>query len=137
MPPTQNAHEDHFDAIIVGAGFAGMYMLYKLRGMGLSARVYERGDGVGGTWYWNRYPGARCDFESMEYSYSFDDALQQDWDWKEKYGTQPEILKYASHVADRLDLGRVGIRPIPRRLCTLAAREETIIEEAWIRSRPE
>ena len=106
MPPTQNAHEDHFDAIIVGAGFAGMYMLHKLRGMGLSARVYERGDGVGGTWYWNRYPGARCDFESMEYSYSFDDALQQDWDWKEKYGTQPELLKYANHVADRFDLRR-------------------------------
>lgn len=106
MLSTQNVHEERFDAIIVGAGFAGMYMLYKLRSMGLNTRVYERGDGVGGTWYWNRYPGARCDLESMEYSYSFDDALQQDWDWKEKYGTQPELLKYANHVADRFDLRR-------------------------------
>ena len=79
MLSAQNVYEDGFDAIIVGAGFAGMYMLYKLRSMGLNMRVYERGDGVGGTWYWNRYPGARCDLESMEYSYSFDDALQQDW----------------------------------------------------------
>jgi len=106
MLSTKNEHDDHFDAIIVGAGFAGMYMLFKLRGMGLSVRVYERGDGVGGTWYWNRYPGARCDLESMEYSYSFDDALQQDWNWKEKYGTQPELLRYANHVADRFDLRR-------------------------------
>ena len=106
MLSAQNVYEDGFDAIIVGAGFAGMYMLYKLRSMGLNTRVYERGDGVGGTWYWNRYPGARCDLESMEYSYSFDDALQQDWDWKEKYGTQPELLKYANHVADRFDLRR-------------------------------
>ena len=106
MLSNQNVHEERFDAIIVGAGFAGMYMLYKLRSMGLNTRVYERGDGVGGTWYWNRYPGARCDLESMEYSYSFDDALQQDWDWKEKYGTQPELLKYANHVADRFDLRR-------------------------------
>ena len=83
-----------------------MYMLHKLRGMGLSVRVYERGDGVGGTWYWNRYPGARCDLESMEYSYSFDKELQQEWDWQEKYGTQPELLKYANHVADRFDLRR-------------------------------
>ena len=98
--------QTHFDAIVVGAGFAGMYMLHKLRGMGLSVRVYERGDGVGGTWYWNRYPGARCDLESMEYSYSFDKDLQQEWDWQEKYGTQPELLKYANHVADRFDLRR-------------------------------
>ena len=82
MVSTKNAHEDHLDAIIVGAGFAGMYMFYKHRGMGKSERVYERGDGVGGTWYWNGYPGARRDLESMECSYSFDDALQQDWDWK-------------------------------------------------------
>ena len=70
-----------FDAVIVGAGFAGLYMLHRLRGLGLSARVFEAGDGVGGTWYWNRYPGARCDVESMDYSYSFSDELQQEWDW--------------------------------------------------------
>jgi cyclohexanone monooxygenase len=97
---------ENFDAIVVGAGFAGMYMLHRLRGMGLSVRVYERGDGVGGTWYWNRYPGARCDLESMEYSYSFDKDLEQEWNWAEKYGTQPELLKYANHVADRFDLRR-------------------------------
>jgi cyclohexanone monooxygenase len=100
------AAEEHFDAIVVGAGFAGMYMLHRLRAMGLTARVYERGDGVGGTWYWNRYPGARCDLESMEYSYSFDQDLEQEWNWAEKYGTQPELLKYANHVADRFDLRR-------------------------------
>ena len=106
MPHSKNISEDSFDIVIVGAGFAGMYMLYKLRSMGLNTRVYERGDGVGGTWYWNRYPGARCDLESMEYSYSFDNDLQQEWNWKEKYGTQPELLKYANHVADRFDLRR-------------------------------
>jgi cyclohexanone monooxygenase len=95
---------DTFDVVVVGAGFAGMYMLHKLRGLGLSARVYEQGDGVGGTWYWNRYPGARCDVESMQYSYSFSDELQQEWDWSERYAPQPEILKYANHVADRFDL---------------------------------
>ncbi|MEU6715110.1 NAD(P)/FAD-dependent oxidoreductase [Nonomuraea sp. NPDC046802] len=93
-----------YDAIVVGAGFAGMYMLHKLRGLGLSVRVFETGDGVGGTWYWNRYPGARCDVESMEYSYSFDDELQQEWEWTERYPSQPEILRYANHVADRFDL---------------------------------
>src|ERR1700742_1568991 len=94
------------DAVVVGAGFAGMYMLHRLRGSGLSVRVYEQGDGVGGTWYWNRYPGARCDVESMQYSYSFSDELQQQWDWTERYAPQPEILKYANHVADRFDLRR-------------------------------
>ena len=94
------------DAIIVGAGFAGMYMLYRLRGEGLSATVLEAADGVGGTWYWNRYPGARCDIESMQYSFQFDEALQQDWEWTERYATQPEILRYAEHVADRFDLRR-------------------------------
>src|SRR3978361_1557583 len=99
-----NRGEDQFDGGVVGAGFAGMYMLHRLRGLGLSARVYEQGDGVGGTWYWNRYPGARCDVESMQYSYSFSDELQQQWDWSERYAPQPEILKYANHVADRFDL---------------------------------
>jgi cyclohexanone monooxygenase len=92
------------DVVIVGAGFAGMYMLHRLRGLGLSARVFEQGSDVGGTWYWNRYPGARCDVESMQYSYSFDDKLQQEWDWSERYAPQPEILKYAQHVADRFNL---------------------------------
>ncbi len=95
-----------FDAVIVGAGFAGLYMLHKLRGMGFSARVFEAGSGVGGTWYWNRYPGARCDVESMQYSYQFSEELQQEWEWSEKYSPQPEILRYANHVADRFDLRR-------------------------------
>ena len=96
----------NFDVMIVGAGFAGMYMLHKLRGMGLKARVLEMGDDVGGTWYWNRYPGARCDIESMEYSLQFDDDLEQEWEWTERYAAQPEILTYARHVAERFDLRR-------------------------------
>ena len=87
-----------FDAIVVGAGFGGMYMLHCLRQNGFSARVYEAGSGVGGTWYWNRYPGARCDVESMQYSYSFSEALDQEWSWSEKYSPQPDILEYANHV---------------------------------------
>ncbi|MBV8169113.1 MAG: NAD(P)/FAD-dependent oxidoreductase, partial [Alphaproteobacteria bacterium] len=94
------------DAVIVGAGFAGLYMLHRLRGLGLSVRVFEAGSDVGGTWYWNRYPGARCDVESMQYSYGFDEALQQSWRWQERFAPQPEILAYARHVADRLDLRR-------------------------------
>jgi cation diffusion facilitator CzcD-associated flavoprotein CzcO len=94
------------DAVIVGAGFSGLYMLYRLRRMGLSALVLERGGGVGGTWYWNRYPGARCDIESMDYSYSFSHELEQKWEWTERYATQPEILRYLEHVADRFDLRR-------------------------------
>ncbi len=98
------AARETYDVVVVGAGFAGMYMLHRLRGLGLSVRVYEQGGDVGGTWYWNRYPGARCDVESMQYSYSFSDELQQQWDWSERYAPQPEILKYANHVADRFDL---------------------------------
>jgi len=94
------------DAIIVGAGFAGLYALHRLRGLGLSVRVLEAGEGIGGTWYWNRYPGARCDVESMDYSYSFCDELQQEWRWTERYASQPEILTYINHVADRFDLRR-------------------------------
>ncbi len=94
------------DVVIVGAGFAGMYMLHRLRGLGMSARVFEAGSGVGGTWYWNRYPGARCDVESMQYSYSFSPELQQEWQWSELFASQPEILRYANHVADRFDLRR-------------------------------
>ncbi len=107
MPdPHQNAAPSEFDAVIVGAGFAGLYMLHRLRGLGLSARVIEAADGVGGTWYWNRYPGARCDIESMEYQYGFDDELPREWKWTERYATQPEILRYINHVADKLDLRR-------------------------------
>ena len=95
---------DAYDVVVVGAGFAGMYMLHRLRGQGFSVRVYEQGGDVGGTWYWNRYPGARCDVESMQYSYSFSDELQQEWNWSERYAPQPEILKYANHVADRFNL---------------------------------
>jgi cation diffusion facilitator CzcD-associated flavoprotein CzcO len=92
------------DVVIVGAGFGGMYMLHRLRGLGLSAIVFDVAGGVGGTWYWNRYPGARCDVESMQYSYSFDEQLQQEWEWSEVFAGQPEILRYANFVADRLDL---------------------------------
>ncbi|HLZ83141.1 MAG TPA: NAD(P)/FAD-dependent oxidoreductase [Caulobacteraceae bacterium] len=94
------------DVVVVGAGFAGMYMLHRLRGLGFSVRVYETGDGVGGTWYWNRYPGARVDVESQEYSYSFSDELEDEWQWSERYASQPELLRYANHVADRFDLRR-------------------------------
>ena len=94
------------DAVIVGAGFAGLYQLYRLREMGLSTRVFEVASGVGGTWYWNRYPGARCDIESMAYSYSFSPELEQEWHWTERYATQPEILKYIEHVAERFDLNK-------------------------------
>jgi cyclohexanone monooxygenase len=100
------AAERELDAVIVGAGFAGLYMLHRLRGLGFSAQVFEAGTGVGGTWYWNRYPGARCDVESMDYSYSFSEELQQEWKWTERYSAQPEILKYINHVADRFDLRR-------------------------------
>jgi cation diffusion facilitator CzcD-associated flavoprotein CzcO len=94
------------DAVVVGAGFAGLCMLHRLRGLGLSVRVFEAGNGIGGTWFWNRYPGARCDIESLEYSYQFSDELQQEWKWSERYATQPEILRYLEHVSDRFDLRR-------------------------------
>ncbi len=95
---------DVLDVLIVGAGFAGMYALQKFRSLGFSVRVIEAGSDVGGTWYWNRYPGARCDVHSMEYSYQFSDSLQQQWSWSEKYAAQPEILAYANYVAERFDL---------------------------------
>jgi cyclohexanone monooxygenase len=94
------------DVVVVGAGFAGMYALYELRRRGFTVRVFEAGSDVGGTWYWNRYPGARCDVESMQYSYSFSPELEREWRWTERYATQPEILRYAQHVADRFDLVR-------------------------------
>lgn len=94
------------DVLIIGAGLAGIYMLHRLRKAGYAVRVYEAADKVGGTWYWNRYPGARCDVESMQYSYSFDRELEQEWNWSERFATQPEILRYINHVADRFDLRR-------------------------------
>src|SRR5215469_8227520 len=95
-----------YDAVIVGAGLGGLYQLYRLRQLGLCTRIIEAADGVGGTWFWNRYPGARCDVQSLSYSYSFSPELEQDWEWTEKYPTQPEILRYLNHVADRFDLTR-------------------------------
>ena len=97
---------ERLDVAIVGGGLGGLYALHRLRGLGFAARVYEAGSGVGGTWFWNRYPGARCDIESLEYSYSFSNELQQEWKWPERYATQPEILKYINHVTDRFDLRR-------------------------------
>jgi cation diffusion facilitator CzcD-associated flavoprotein CzcO len=96
----------HVDAVVVGAGFAGLYAHHRLRRLGLSIQGYEGAADVGGTWWWNRYPGARCDVESMDYSYSFSDELEQEWTWSERYATQPEILRYVNHVADRFDLRR-------------------------------
>jgi len=95
-----------YDAIVVGAGLAGLYMLHRLREQGLSVRVLEAAPDIGGTWYWNAYPGARCDVESMDYSYSFSPELEQEWTWTEKYPSQPEILAYINHVAERFDLRR-------------------------------
>ncbi len=97
---------DRVDALVVGAGIAGLYQLHLLRNLGFATRVVEAADGVGGTWYWNRYPGARCDVESFFYAYSFDPQLEQEWEWTEKYPAQPEILRYVNHVADRYDLRR-------------------------------
>ena len=105
----ENSHVlpgERFDAIIVGAGFTGLYMLHVLHQKGFTARLIDAAPDVGGTWYWNRYPGARCDIESMQYSYQFSEELQQEWEWKERYASQPEILSYIQHVADRFDLRR-------------------------------
>jgi len=98
--------EKPLDVVVIGAGFAGMYLLHRLRGAGFRVKAIEGGPEVGGTWYWNRYPGCRCDVESLQYSYSFDEGIQQDWTWSERFATQPEILRYANFVADRLDLRR-------------------------------
>jgi cyclohexanone monooxygenase len=113
------------DVLVVGAGFAGLYLLHRLSKLGLVVRAFEAGGGVGGTWYWNRYPGARCDVESMQYSFGFSEELQQDWQWSELFSAQPEILSYANHVADRFDL---------RRFITFNARVNTaIFDEASAR----
>lgn len=103
MPQEEQINRS-LDVAIVGAGFAGLYMLHRCHEMGLTAKVFEAGSGLGGTWFWNRYPGARCDIPSVEYSYQFSDELQQEWEWSEKYATQPEILRYANHVAERFGL---------------------------------
>jgi cyclohexanone monooxygenase len=95
-----------WDILVVGAGFAGLYALHRLRSLGFKTRVFEAAPDIGGTWFWNRYPGARCDFESMQYSYSFSDEIQQEWKWSELYASQPEILRYINFVADKLDLRR-------------------------------
>ena len=101
----EQADLDH-DVIIIGAGISGMYQLHKLRGLGMNVLVLEAGTGVGGTWYWNRYPGARFDSESYSYAYSFDQELLDEWDWSEHFAAQPETLRYLNHVADKLDLRR-------------------------------
>ena len=96
----------HHEVLVVGAGFAGLYLLHRLRGLGFDTHVLEMADDVGGTWYWNAYPGARCDVESVDYSYTFSPELDQEWVWTERYAGQREILSYVRHVADRLDLRR-------------------------------
>ena len=95
---------EEFDAIVVGAGFSGIYMVHRLREMGLTVRAFEAAEGVGGTWFWNRYPGARCDCISMEYAYTFSPELIDEWEWTERYPAQPEILRYLNFAADRLDV---------------------------------
>lgn len=102
----RDAGETDFDVVVVGAGFGGLYALHSMRGLGLSTRVIEAGSGVGGTWFWNRYPGARCDVDSVDYSYSFSPELQEEWTWSARFAEQPEILAYLNHVADRFDLRR-------------------------------
>src|SRR4051812_32965251 len=97
---------EEYDAVVVGAGFSGLYLLHRLRALGLRVRVYDAAGDVGGTWFWNRYPGARCDIVTTDYTYSFDPELEKAWTWSEKYATQPEILRYAQFVADRYDLRR-------------------------------
>ncbi|MFJ8025443.1 flavin-containing monooxygenase [Streptomyces sp. NPDC096311] len=112
------------DAVVIGAGFAGLYQLHRLRELGFTTQGFEAGGGVGGTWYWNRYPGARCDVESMDYSYSFSEELEQEWEWTERFPAQPEILRYLEHVADRF-----ALRPMIRfdtRVTSAVLDEETL-----------
>ena len=97
---------ERFDAIIIGAGVTGLYSLYRMRQLGFSVRIFENASGIGGTWFWNRYPGCRFDSESYSYGYSFSDELLQEWDWKEHYSGQPENERYLNYVADKFDLRR-------------------------------
>ena len=116
-----------FDAVVIGAGFSGMGMLRRLRDdMGMSVQVYETASGVGGTWYWNRYPGARCDSESYTYCFTFSKELLQEWSWSGRYPEQPEILTYLNHVADRFDLRRNIQFETPRHLCNLHRRKKPV-----------
>ena len=103
---TGSGKTQQVDVAVVGAGFAGLYLLHRLRKAGFTTVVLEEADDVGGTWYWNRYPGARCDIQTIDYSYTFDPELESAWQWSEKYATQPEILRYFGFVADRYDLRR-------------------------------
>ena len=121
---------EEVDVVVVGAGFAGLYMLHRLRQLGLTTRVLEAADDVGGTWYWNRYPGARCDIPTTDYTYSFDPELEKAWTWSEKYATQPEILRYARFVAERYDLRR----DIEFRTRVAAARWDPAIERWHVRT---
>jgi cation diffusion facilitator CzcD-associated flavoprotein CzcO len=105
-PPGSGASPTQVDVIVVGAGAAGLYALHRLRGLGLQVQVFEEASGVGGTWFWNRYPGARCDVQSWDYCYSFSEELELEWDWTERYPTQDELERYFNHVADRFDLRR-------------------------------
>ena len=103
---TPGARRPDFDALIIGAGMSGLFQLHRLRGLGMRVRVFEAGTGVGGTWYWNRYPGARFDSESYSYGYSFSQELLDEWDWTEHFAPQPETLRYLNRVADKFDLRR-------------------------------
>src|SRR3984957_21062943 len=115
-----------YDVIVVGAGFSGLYALHRLRKLGFSTRVLDRGSGVGGTWFWNRFPGARCDIESVDYCYSFSPELLADWTWMERYAAQPEILRYLQHVADRF-----GLRPDIQFGTRVASLHYTAETNAW------
>ncbi len=141
IPQTDSRHAPDVDAVIIGAGFAGLYAVYRLRELGLSWRAFERGSGVGGTWYWNRYPGASSDSESWVYSFTFSKELEQDWTWSRRFPEQPEILRYLEHVADRFDLKRAcsfGTRVVaatydePRRLWAVETEHGERVTATWL-----
>ena len=106
MPPSTSIDTPHYDAIVIGAGMAGMYFHFRLQNMGMSVRGFEAGSDIGGTWYWNRYPGARFDSESYSYGYSFSQEVLDEWEWSEHFAPQPETLRYLNFVADKFDLRR-------------------------------
>src|SRR5690348_17929420 len=120
-----------YDAIIIGAGISGLYQLHCLRRLGLKTHVFESGTGVGGTWYWNRYPGARFDSESYTYGYSFSQDLLDEWDWEEHFAAQPQTERYLNYVADRFDLRRdiqFNSRVISARYCEETRRWEVVLD---------
>src|SRR6202041_4156897 len=127
LESTDRDTTQQFDVAVVGAGFAGLYLLHRLRKAGLTTVVLDEAKDVGGTWYWNRYPGARCDIQTIDYSYTFDPELETAWKWSEKYATQPEILRYLGFVADRYDL-RPNIRF--RQRITAATWDQAV--ERWL-----